>query len=309
VWLGMLFAGTLADIDHVSVFLGPGAYFVAHDTFTHSLVGTAGVLVVAVWLTRIVEKKQRESLWLLLPPLACAAGVHLATDLLQSEGIELLWPFFPQRFAADWLPTMDLWIIVLLLVGIFVPELFHLIGAEIGVKDKGPRGRTGAILALSFVVCYVLARGALHANCVALLEPHTYHGQSARRVAAFPSPLSVVTWHGAIETQSLVCLVSVPATASERFDPEAAICLHKPEASAELSVAQESPLARAYLAATPFPRAAVARMPEGYEVEIRSLRDYAEGETRHRVAVRILIDTRMQISSERYLWVKDVSLR
>jgi membrane-bound metal-dependent hydrolase YbcI (DUF457 family) len=309
VVLGMLFAGTFADVDLLSAFRGPAAYFAARRTFTHSLFGTLVIVALAALLTRFLAKKQPEPVAALLPPLAIAAAVHVLLDLFQSEGVALLWPIRATRFAMDWLPNVDPWILALLIAGILVPELFHLVRSEIGVKDISPSGRDGAILALSLIAVYVGGRAILHSDSLALLEPHSYRGESARRVGAFPDALSAFAWHGVVETQSLLCQVAVPVGPGKRFDPEAADCLHKPEASPELDAAQKTDLAQRYLRATPFPRATVAKTQDGYEVVIRSMRDLAEGEARHRVAARILLDSRFGISSEDLVWVSDIHLR
>ncbi|MGB7849158.1 MAG: metal-dependent hydrolase [Candidatus Acidiferrum sp.] len=309
VVLGMLFAGTFADIDLASALFGPAAYFSARRTFTHSLLGTLVVIALAVLFTRYLAKKQIEPLLTLLPPLACTAGLHVLLDLFQSEGIALLWLIRPTRFATDWLPSIDAWILAILIAGILVPELFRLVSSEIGAKDKTPRGRNGAIAAFALIAVYVGARALLHSGSVASLEPHSYRGESARRVGAFPDALSIFTWHGVVETQSLLCRVEVPAGPSKSFDPESVDCLHKPEASPELDAAQKTDVARAYLRAMPFPRAAVAKTQDGYEVVLRSMRDLAEGQTRHRLAARILLDPRFGISSEDLVWASDIRLR
>ncbi len=305
----MIFAGTVADVDLASALFGPASYFAARRTFTHSLVGTLVVIFLAVLFTRYLARKQIEPLSALLPPLALAAAFHMFLDLLQSEGVALLWPIRPARFAMNWLPSVDPWILTILVIGILVPELLRLVSSEIGAKSKAPRGRNGAIVALALIVMYTGARALFHSGSVASLEPHSYRGESARNVGAFPDALSILTWHGVVETQSLLCTVDVTGGPESRYDPESADCLHKPEASPELGAAQKTKLAREYLRVMPFPRAVVARTQDGYEVAIRSMRDLAEGETRHRVAARILLDTKAGISSEEFVWVSDVRLR
>ncbi len=305
----MLFAGTFADVDLISSLFGPAAYFAARRTFTHSLLGTLLVIVFAVLLTCYLAKEQIEPLAVLLPPLAIAAALHPLLDLFQSEGVELLWPIRPNRFAMDWLPSFDPWILAILLAGTLVPEFLRMVGSEIGVKDKNPRGRNGAIVAMSLIAVYVGGRALLHSSSVASLEPHSYGRQSARKVASFPDTLSIFTWHGVVETQSLLCQAEIPAAPGKSYDPESADCLHKPEASPELDAAQKTDIALEYVQAMPFPRAVVSKRQDGYEVVIRSMRDLAEGETRHRVAARILLDSRFGISTEELVWTADVHLR
>lgn len=307
--LGIIFAGTIADVDFLSALFGPAAYFAAHRTFTHSLLGTLVVIALSLLFVRYLSKKPPEPLGAILPPLTVAAFLHVILDLLQSEGVALFWPFRPGRLAADCLPTVDLWILALLIAGILVPELFRLVTSEIGVKDKRPRGRNGALLALALITAYVGGRALFHSSSVASLDPHSYKGESARSVGAFPDALSPFTWHGVVETRSMLCQVDVPAVLGKPFDPELADCLHKPEASPELDAAQKTDVAREYLQAVPFPHAVVAKTPEGYEVAIRSMRDIAEHETQHRIAAHILLDSRFGISSEELVWASEVHVR
>lgn len=305
----MLFAGTVADIDLLSAVFGPGAYFAARRTFTHSLPGTVVIVIVAVFLTRYVAKKQREPLLALVSPLAVGAIAHVLLDVLQSEGVALLWPFQPTRLAMDWLPNVDPWILTILIAGILIPELFHLVSSEIGAKNKSPRGRNGAIIAFALITLYVGARALLHEGCMASLDAHSYNGESARKVGAYPGALSIVTWHGVVETASMLCQVEVPAGPGRVFDPERAECLHKPEASPELEAAQKTDVAQEYLRAVPFPRASVEKTQDGYAVVIRSMRDIVENESHHRVGARILLDPRFGISSESMVWISDIRLR
>lgn len=307
--VGMIFAGTVADIDLLSALFGPAAYFAARRTFTHSLIGTLIIVALSILFVRyLARNRQSEPVPALVPPLALAAFLHVGLDLLQSEGIALLWPFKASRYAADCLPAMDLWILVLLFAGILVPELFRLVTSEIGAKDNSPRGRNGAIVSLAVIALYMGARVLLHSGAVASLDPHAYKGESAHRVAAYPDALSLVTWRGVVETQSYLCQVSVPA-ASSKFDADSADCFHKPEPSPQLDAAQNTATVHKYVGIMPFPRAIVSRTPDGYEIVIRSMRDIAQRETRHRLAARVLEDLHFAVTSEELIWVDDIHIR
>jgi len=308
--LGIIFAGTLADIDLVSAWFGPTAYFATRRTFTHSVLGTFLVIGVAVLFAQYLARKQpTEPVGALVPPLAIAAVLHVALDVLQSEGVALFWPFSSTRYAAGCLPSVDLWITALLIAGILVPELFRLITSEIGVKDKRPRGRNGALVAVALIAAYISVRALLHQGSVASLDPHSYKGESAHRVGAFPDAFSPFIWHGIVETRSFVCQVAVPTGPGRSFDPESADCLPKPEASPQLNAAQQTDIAREYVRTMPFPRAIVSKTQDGYEVVIHSMRDVAERETPRRLAARIFVDSRFGISSEELVWVSDIHVR
>jgi membrane-bound metal-dependent hydrolase YbcI (DUF457 family) len=309
VLAGMLVAGTLADVDLISAWFGPAAYLAARRTFTHSLLGTLVVIAIAAWIAHALAGKRRETWKGIFAATSCAAIAHLLFDFCQSGGIALLWPFRGTRFALDWLPNLDPWILVLLLGGVVVPEFFLLVSLEIGARDKRPRGRNGALVALVLIGIYVGARGVLHSNSVALLEPRSYHGESPRRAETFAESLSLLTWHGVVETQSYLCLIDVPVTSADSFDAESATCLHKPEESPVLTAVQQSAVGRKFLSAARIPRAAVDKTEGGYEVIIRDLRDVAEHETRHRVVARIWLDAKSRIVSEQLGWAGEVHLR
>jgi hypothetical protein len=240
---------------------------------------------------------------------AIAAIVHLLLDAATSKGVALLWPLRHVRIAWDLLPSTDAWIILLLAAGILLPELFALISSEIGAKDKAPRGRNGALISLAFIGIYIGARVILHANAVAQLDAHSYRGESPRSVAALPDSFSIFAWHGIAETTSQICTVYVPATSASRFDSEAAACVHKPEPSAALAIAQQTDAAQRFLAAARYPKASVGTTESETEVAIRDMRDVTEGESRFALAARVLLDTRPQVISQRIVWARNVHLR
>jgi inner membrane protein len=231
-------------------------------------------------------------------------------DLATSSGLAILWPFKDSRFAADLLPSTDPWILALLLAGILLPELFGLVGSEIGAKDKAPRGRNGAIVALVLVILYLGARASFHANAAAQLDAHSYRGESPKRVAAFPDTLSLVTWHGVIETTTQLCTIDVPVTDSPRFDSESGgVCLHKPEPSTALTVAQQTETATRFLRAARFPRASVGTTDDGTEIAIRDMRNTAEQETSYALAARVLLEGNGQVRSQHIVWARSLRLR
>jgi inner membrane protein len=238
-----------------------------------------------------------------------AAVVHVLMDLCASAGVALLWPWRETRFAWDWLPGVDPWILALLLAGILLPELFGLVGSEIGTKDTAPRGRNGAIAALLLLMIYIGARATLHGNAVAQLDAHTYRGESPRRLAAIADPVSLLTWHGVVETATQICAVDAPASESNRFDPESGLCVHKPEDSPELITAQQTDTMKQFLQAARFPKASVGTTEDGTEVVARDVSNSEGDETRLAVAVRILLDRKGQVTSQKMLWASEVHLR
>jgi hypothetical protein len=312
-------AGTIADLDLLSTLAGPAAYLFSRQTFTHSILGTVLVIGVAVGIVRLLGKPKRPlqkadpkkiveipALW---GAASLAAVLHVSMDMGGSSGVALLWPWRATRFAWDWLPRVDPWILALLLAGLLLPELFRLVGSEIGSKDTAPRGRNGALAVLLLVLIYIGARTALHANAVAQLDAHTYRGESPRRLAAFADPALLVTWQGVLETTTQICTVSVPATQGAHFDPESGLCVHKPEDSPALALAEQTESVKKFLQSARFPKASVGATGDGTEVAIRDVRDSAENEIRFALAVRVLLNAKGQVQRQEILWANQVSLK
>jgi membrane-bound metal-dependent hydrolase YbcI (DUF457 family) len=328
--LGVVLAGTIADVDLVSAILGPGVYLFTQQTLTHSILGTVAVIAIAIGAAQLLRAKSGPSrkpirdaenalqkaaptkvvgIAALLIAAALAAVLHVLMDLGTSAGVALLWPWRETRFALDWLPRVEPWILALLLAGIFLPELFALVGSEIGTKDTAPRGRSGAIAALALMLIYVGARATLHGNAVEQLDAHTYRGESPRRLAAFADPVSLLTWRGVVETTTQICTLNVPATESTRFDPESGLCVHKPEDSPALAIAEQTESVKKFLQIARFPKASVGTTEDGTEVAVRDVLDSAEDAKRLAVAVRVLLSSKGQVTSQETLWATEVHLR
>ena len=315
----MVLAGTIADLDLASALVGPGTYLNARHALTHSILGTVVVIAIAVvsalglrtksGVPRMAGTTNGPGIFMLVMATALAAVVHVLLDVCTSGGVALFWPWRQTRFAFDWLPRVDPWILALLLAGILLPELFGLVGSEIGTKVTAPRGRNGAIVALTLVLIYVGARATLHGHAVAQLDAHTYRGDSPRWLAAFADPVSLVTWHGMVETATQICSVDVPASESARFDPESGTCVHKPEDSPALAASEQTEPTKKFLQAARFPKASVGATVDGTEVVVRDMRDSAENETRFAVAVRVLLDRKGKVTTQEMLWASDVHLR
>jgi hypothetical protein len=231
-----------------------------------------------------------------------AALLHLALDLTQSSGVQLLWPFSSQRFALDWAPHIDLWLLAILLAGILLPLLSGLVTEEIGGRSKSPRGRLGATLAFAALFLYLTLRFVYHGNAIAALESRTYRGESPHRVAAFAES-SLFRWHGIVETERALHDVDVPVGPGGEFDPVAARTIYKPEPSPALDAARASAVARRFLQVARFPKASVEQTATGYQVTLRDFpydRDSASG---WRVQALINTDPSGKILSEELAWV------
>ena len=305
LWLCTISGGVVADVDGFSALLGPSAYLAWYRTYTHSLLATALVSAIIAVIYRAWTSSDFRAR--LSPPTVFIATLlvqwlHLAMDAGQWQGVELLWPFNPARFAADWLPSTDPWIITTLLAAVVLPEFFHLISSEIGAKDKRPRGFVGAVLGLIFLGLYVGLRADLHSVAVAQLQNRAYVGESPRKVAAFSEFTSLVSWNGIAETESALHEVTARINAPRGAALDLGTNLFKPEASALLQAAQETESAKRFLRVARFPRAIVQKMDAGTEVQIRDLVYAAAGETSHEPMLTVEFDPAGKIVSEGIVW-------
>jgi len=304
ILISMLLAGTFADLDWFSTLLGPGAYLRWSGGPLHSLTAAIILALFIGFAIRAYAKSRGILLtgisWWFAP--ICAALLHVGMDTFLSSGVRLLWPASSRSIALDWAPEFDLWLLILLLFGIFLPELFRLVGDEIGAKSKKPRGQAGAIFAFIVIAIYFGARGVMHASAVAMLLERSYWGESARRAGAFPDSTSPALWHGIVETESAIHLVQVPTAQFTKFDPEDALHIHKPEPSPMLDAAQKTETAKQFLAFARFPKATVQKETDGYSVEIRDLKYDALGQTSRIVHVEISLSPAGQVTLARLDW-------
>src|SRR5258708_40371203 len=226
----MILAGTLADVDFLSGLFGPSVFLSWSGGPLHSIAGAIAIGLLVSILIRTYAKSRglllSGVLWWLAP--ICAALLHTGMDTLLSSGVTLLWPISTKRIALDWAPGFDLWILILLVIGIFLPELFRLVSDEIGAKSKKPRGQAGAVITIVLVAAYFVLRGFLHGSATMAMLERSYASESPRRAAAFPDPISPFLWHGIVETESALHAVQVPTCLLTNFTPESPVHIPHP---------------------------------------------------------------------------------
>jgi membrane-bound metal-dependent hydrolase YbcI (DUF457 family) len=305
LWAWSIPAGIIADSDQWSALVSPSAYLVWSRTYTHSLLASliiAGIFTAAYRGWSPLELRRRLTVRAVFVAVLLVQWLHLAMDAAQWQGVELLWPFRPARIAADWLPSIDPWIVAILIAAIALPEFFHLVSSEIGAKDTRPRGFAGAIVGLVFVLLYIGLRAELHATAIAQLRNRAYVGESPRRLAAFAELTSLVSWRGIAETESALHQVTVNILASRpaSFDP--GVNLFKPESGPLLQAAQATESAQRFLRIARFPKATVVKTDAGTEVEIRDLRYAAADERNREPVVTVEFDLSGKLQSEAIGW-------
>lgn len=302
--LAMVAAGTIADVDYFSYYLGPASYLHFHRTYAHSL--PAALLVaalctgtVAFSFRRTADRPRLTSVFLAT---LAAALLHLGLDLCQAQPVEILWPVSSQRVPFDLLAAFDLWILLLLLAGVLFPQLAALVTQEIGARSRSPRGRLGALVALSTILLYVAARSALHAEARQLLDSRAYRGEIPRHFAALPDSTSPFLWHGVVETASALHALDLTVGPVTHFDPEAASTLYKPEPSAPLEAALGTTSARLLLSAARFPKASLEKFESGFHIELRDFARSSDAELGPCPVALIDTDPVSRLLSERLAW-------
>jgi membrane-bound metal-dependent hydrolase YbcI (DUF457 family) len=303
--IAMVIAGTIADIDLLSNYAGPSAFLTFYRTYCHSFIAAilfSLLVTLPVFLRKRIPTENPPSPLPIFFATFSAAVLHLLIDLCQSTGVELLWPFSTRRFALDWLPNLDLWILGIFLAGIVLPMLSGLVTEEIGAKSRGPRGKVGASLALATLILYVVLRFVLHGNAVAALESRTYRGESPRKAAAFAESSSPFHWHGIVETERALHDVEVEVGPAASFDPDSAITSYKPEPSSALDAARDTAVARRFLQVARFPKATVEKTPAGFHIILRAFPYSRDANSGLRVHAVIDTDPGAKILSQDLAW-------
>jgi membrane-bound metal-dependent hydrolase YbcI (DUF457 family) len=309
-WAVAILAGTVADLDFISAYFGPSAYFAWHRSYLHSIFVSLLIAAAISLLYRALAPKPMQQRFTFLSAFLTAVlaqGLHLAMDACQWQGIELFWPFSARRIAADWLVNVDPWIIAVLVAALALPELLHLVSAEIGARDKKPRGRTAAILGFAIVLLYIGVRATLHSNVIATLEARTYGGESPRRSGAFPETTSPFVWHCLVDTESAVHQITVNVGPGPSFDPERSVNQFKPESTPMLEAARNTAMAKQFLSVARFPKATVQHTAKGYEVQFRDLQNLGAGETQREIVATVDLDLSNKVVSNDLRWAQLVS--
>src|ERR1700674_364494 len=305
-------AGIIADVDGISALFGPSAYLNWHRTYTHSLFAAVLVAVLFAVVYRFVAPQQLQSRFAVLAIFVLtllAQCLHLLLDVCQPENVLLFWPFNAAEIAEDWLTFVDPVILSVLVAGILLPLLFRLVIDEIGARDKKPRGKVGAIIALVVIALYIGARAMFHANAVAALDSRTYQGELPHRVAAFPVSTSPLRWNGIVETESALHEITVSVAPGASFNTEVSVTIHKPEASPALDAARNAPIALAFLRFARFPKATIEKTEAGYRVQLQDLRFAAAGSSRREIAAFFELDSAGKIVRQELVWARDLRRR
>jgi len=277
-------AAEAPDLDVLGRLRGPAFAFAHHRGFTHSFLGIvicAAVVVgfvYAIWRLR----KRRTSdpnlppRWGLLFLFACLAGLsHILLDFTNNYGVRPFWPFSEKWYSWDIVFIVEPVMLLFMIVGLAAPSLFGLIDREIGARRQGPRGRTGAWMALAGVVLIWAVRDYEHRRAVNALEARTYDNADPVRASAYPVWINPFRWYGVVETRAFFVLAPVDSLAPE-VDPEGQMEIrYKPQETPVMLAAKKSYLGRVYLDWAQYPITEIEPLPPpqgGYIVRFQDLR-------------------------------------
>jgi len=313
----MIVSGLAPDLDYASYVGGAGAFIRLHRSALHSVAGSAVIACAVAAAFCSLDRKmpqKKKSFSQTIAPLrfgaalaVCAIGAagHMLLDLASGVGVQLLWPFRTNWTGWDVMNDLDLWTLLLLVLGLLLPMLIVLVNEEVGARKKGPGGQRAAIVTLALLAAYFGWRANLHGRANELLLSREYHGRVALSRAAFPVSSAPYQWRGIAETDNTVEEVDVPLGPSDEFDSNRSETLFKPQPSPALTAGEDSEVARAFLRYAKVPFARVQPLEAGYRVEIHDLR-FADGDYQPaNVFVRIDFNSRVEMMHEGFFFASN----
>lgn len=282
--LTLTLAAEAPDLDVLGRIGGPAFGFAHHRGFTHSFLGVPlDALVVVGFVYLVWRLRGRRTNDPNLPPrwgilflFACLAGLsHILLDFTNNYGVRPFWPFSERWYSWDIVFIVEPVMLGMLVLGLVAPLLGSLIDKEIGVRQRGPRGRIAATLALIGVVLLWGVRDYQHRRAVNALEARSYNGADPLRVSAYPTWADPFQWYGVVETPDFFVLSPVNSLRPE-VDPEGQLQIrYKPEETPVTLAAKNSYLGRVFLDWAQYPIAETEILEgseQGYIVRLQDLR-------------------------------------
>jgi membrane-bound metal-dependent hydrolase YbcI (DUF457 family) len=311
----MIVAGLAPDLDYATYFGGASAFMRFHRTVLHSIAGSFVVAFAVAAIFCAIDRKypqRKKSFSQAIAPLrfgpafavsAIGAAGHLLLDLFSGVGLQLLWPFRAQWIGWEVIGDLDLWVFLLLVLGLLLPLLLGLVNEEVGAQKKGSGGQRAAIVTLVLISAYFGWRADLHSRAIDLLLSREYHGRIALSAAAFPASSSPYQWRGLVETDNTMELLDVGLR--DDFDSNRSDSLFKPQPSRALAAGEDSTAARAFLRYAKVPFANVQPREAGFRVEIHDLR-FAGGDYQPaNIFVRLDYNSQVQLQRQGFFFASD----
>jgi inner membrane protein len=307
-------AGVAADLDFVSYFGGPSVFLRFHRAVLHSILGSVAMCGLIAAIFCFVDRARPKggagsvaarlafsaAFWVC----AIGAGTHIVLDVASGIGVRLLWPFRGGWESWDLLANLDVWILIALVAGLFVPHLIALISEEIGERQRGAPGKFAAVATLVLLALYIGARGMLHSRATQLLGSRDYHGQPPQNTGAFPASSNPFAWRGLVSTVGAIEEMNISLFPGATFDPERAVAHYKPEESPAIAAAQKTAEASLFLSYARFPLATVEPQDPGFDVTIRDLRFPAGDGSLDNVVAEVQLGADLQVTKQRIRYAK-----
>ena len=269
--LTLTLAAEAPDLDVVGGFWGRAIGFAHHRGFTHSFLG---VPLVAALVTGFVYL-----IW------------RIRGRKTNDPNLPPRWgPFSERWYSWDIVFIVEPVMLGLLILGLVIPSIFALVDKDIGVRNRGPRGRLAASLALIGIVLMWGVRDYEHRRAVTALQARNYNSVDPIRVSAYPKPVDPFHWYGVVETPAFFALAPVDSLTPD-VDDESMYVRYKPEETPITLAAKKSYAGRVFLdwAQYPITETEVLGSPDGgYIVHFQDLRylqipDAARGNRGRRV--------------------------
>ena len=311
----LVVAGIAPDLDYASYFGGPESFLRWHRTVFHSVFGAAALACLLAgafraaasrWppsaASKIRARKPYSPLKFAPALVVCGIGVacHILLDMVSGSGLQLLWPFRIHWFRWPLVTDFDPWILLLLIAGILLPQLFRLIGEEVASGKRASRGSTGAVVTLLLLAGYLAGRAYLHGRAVDLLLSSEYHGREPLAAGAFPSSADPFEWRGVVATDTTIEEIDVPVTGAGAFNSDRSVTHYKPPDSPALTRGENTAAAQRFLKYAAFPFATLRRREDGYRFELRDFRFPSGDTSAANIIVRVDLDSALQIVREEF---------
>jgi inner membrane protein len=310
----MTLAAEAADIDVLAYLKGSAAGFIQHRGLTHTFLAIpfiAAIVVGLIWMIDTLWQRRRRARnqqsppkrrWGLLYLFACIAGLsHILLDFTNNYGVRPFYPFSRQWYAWDIVFIIEPLILAVLFAALVLPSLFGLVGQEIGVRQRGPRGRGAAIAALLFIVALWGVRDFEHRRALAALDAIEFQGEPSTRAAAFPYMVNPFQWAGVAETPTAFISMQVDSLRPEVDPGNKAQTYYKPETSKVTEAARETDLGRAYVEWARFPLIEAEHLTEPTPADLVHFTDvrflYPDGR-RHILEAYVLLESHFHVQSE-----------
>jgi membrane-bound metal-dependent hydrolase YbcI (DUF457 family) len=311
----MIVAGLAPDLDYAAYFGGASLFMRFHRTVLHSIAGSIVIAFAVAAIFCAIDRKypqRKKSFSQVIAPLrfltalavsAIGAAGHVLLDLFSGVGVQLLWPFRAQWIGWEVISDLDLWVFLLLVLGLLLPLLLGLVNEEVGAQKKGSGGQHAAIVTLALISAYFGWRASLHSRAIDLLLSREYHGRIALSAAAFPASSSPYQWRGVVETDNTMELLDVGLR--DEFDSNRSDTLFKPQPSLALAAGEDSTPARTFLRYAKVPFANVQPREAGFRVEIHDLR-FAEGDYQPaNIFVRLDYNSQVQLQRQGFFFASE----